>query len=49
MGRMTKQAKFYREKAREMRDLARRTSDAKLKAKLSDVAAEYDRLAKEAE
>ena len=46
---MSKRASFYRDKANEMRDLARRrTSDVKLSAKLEEVAREYDRLAVEA-
>ena len=43
----SKQAQFYRSKAKEMRDLGRRAPDARLKEKLAEVAAEYDRLAQE--
>lgn len=43
-----KQAEFYRKRARDMRELARRAGDAQLRAKLVEVALEYDRLAEEA-
>ena len=46
---MNKQSKFYRKKAQEMRELARRATDAKLCIKLNEVADEYDRLAGEVE
>ena len=49
MSRMSKQAQFYRDKAQEMRDLAKRSHDQALKEKLREVAAEYDRLAGKAE
>ena len=42
---MTKQAKFFREKAREIRALAERSSSETLRTELERVAAEYDRLA----
>ena len=45
---MSKSAEFYREKAEEMRDLARRAADPKLRASLTAVAAQYDRLAQAA-
>ena len=46
---MSKQSKFYRAKAQEMRELAKRATDAKLRDKLGEVADEYERLAGEAE
>lgn len=45
---MNKQIKFYQAKAREMRDLARRSVEAALREKLNAVAEEYERLADEA-
>lgn len=46
---MGKRSSFYQGKASEMRDLARRASDLKLRDKLEEVAKEYDRLASEDE
>lgn len=46
---MSKQAKYYRQKAQDTLDLARRSVDKQLSDKLREVAEEYHRLAREAE
>ena len=42
-----KQIKFYRDKAQEMRNLAKSAGSSALREKLEEVAREYDRLANE--
>jgi len=46
---MTEPAKFYRAKAAEMRELARRASDDAKRMKLTEIADQYEGLAKPAE